>query len=228
MARVIKTLNDYIDYLNVLFETDSSSPTSGEEDYTVWTDLANIAINLWENEEGVLWDELFVDVQATGSEVAADKVTTASTYEYVLPTDFKFPASGYVWLGSGDNKTAYQVIKPQDVQLLENDGSRWCYFDFNSKKLCFNPNLQFNGGENINYRYYKFATKLSSGSDEFEMSDPMFAVYYALSELKKDEGDTSAGVIATQKLEAMKTMNMSGAWYQDDSFKSNIQEGFGT
>jgi hypothetical protein len=59
------------------------------------------------------------------------------------------------------------------------------------------------------------------------MADPMFAVFYALSELKKDEGDTSALSIATQKLEAMKTKNIMPSFYQDTSLRNRTEDGFG-
>ena len=59
------------------------------------------------------------------------------------------------------------------------------------------------------------------------MADPMFAVYYALSELKKDEGDATAATIATQKLEGMKTRNIMPSWYEDNSLNDGTMEGFG-
>ena len=106
MTQVISTLTNAIAYLNSLYEADSTVPASTEEDYLVWTDLFNIAINLWENEEGVLWKELFVKLAdaATG-----DKTVTADDYSYAVPTDFKFPASGYVWVGTAPNATAFRI-----------------------------------------------------------------------------------------------------------------------
>jgi len=221
---VISTLNDYIGYLNTLLEFDSSAPTSGDEDFTVWTSLANIAIDLWESEEGILWEELFVKLADAAD---GDKTTSSSDHSYDLPSDFRFPASAYVWLGSGTNKTVFKVIKQSEVQLYENSTDNWCYFDLAGKTLEFNPNATIPDSQTISYNYYKTASKLSSGTDEFEMSDPMFAVFYALSELKKEEGDTIAASIATQKLEAMKTKNEMPAWFQEDSIKNKTEEGFG-
>ncbi len=191
----------------------------------VWTSLLNASINIWENEEGMLWKQLFVKLAdaATG-----DKTTTTGDYSYVVPTDFVFPSSGYVWLGSGTNKIAFKVIDQVNVQLYENDRSNWCYFLMDSSPtLEFNPNCQIPNAYTISYMYYKFATALVAGSDDFEMSDPMFAVYYALSELKKEEGDTSALSIAQQKLEGMKTRNIMAAPNQESSFKDRLQGGFG-
>jgi hypothetical protein len=222
MAAVITNLTDIINNVNFLYNGSSTPPTSGEEDYLVWTGLANMAINIWENEEGVLWRELFVNLidAATGT-----KTTTAGTYSYTVPTDFKFPVSSYVWFGSNYNKTPTRIISPSELQLYENNTEGFGYFL--GTKLWFNPNMTLTTGQTITYSYYKKATKLSSGSDVPEMSDPGFIVYYVLSELKKEEGDTSALTIATQKLDAMKTLNEMGAQYQDSSVITPIGSGFG-
>ncbi len=223
MATIISTLDDAINYLNTLFEGDSTPPTSGEEDYEVWTSLLNVGINIWENEEGVLWRSLFTTLTAAAD---GDKTTVAADHSYALPTLFQFPASAFVWLGAGNQKIPYTIVPIEKVQLMENDSGRWCYFT--ETTLEFNPNLTIEGGNTISYNFYKYATKLATGSSTFEMSDPFFAVYYALSELKKDEGDTSPLNIATQKLEAMKTKNVMPSWYQGNELDGvNMGDGFG-
>lgn len=228
MASPISTLTNAIASLNALYEGDSTAPATGEEDFIVWTALINLAVNIWENEEGMLWKELFVKLAdaATG-----DKTSTTGDYSYTVPTDFRFPASGYVWLGSGSNKTAYKVIKQEDLQLYENSTGNWCYFLMDtSPTLEFNPNCTLPNSYTISYTYYKKATgftSASTGAETFEMSDPGFAVYYALSELKKEEGDTSALAIATQKLEAMKTRNLTNADWQEDTYIPKTGGGFG-
>lgn len=225
MAKVISTLNDCITFLNALYEADSDVPAEGDEDYAVWTSLIQIAVNIWENEEGILWKELFVKLADAAD---GDKTTSAGDTSYTVPTDFRFPASSYVWLGSNANKTAYRVIKQEDLQLYENNSENWCYFLMDdSPTLEFNPNLTIGDGQTISYNYYKFATKPTEDTDVIEMADPMFAVYYALSELKKEEGDTSALSIATQKLEAMRTKNFMPIWMQNDSVINETDSGFG-
>ena len=94
IAQITSTLTDFITYLNTLYNGSSSAPASGDEDYTVWTSLANIAINTWEHDEGMLWNELFVKLADAPD---GDKTTSASDYSYAVPTLFRFPASGYVW-----------------------------------------------------------------------------------------------------------------------------------
>lgn len=224
MAKVISDLDDAIGYINSLYEIDSTAPSEGDEDYTVWTNLINIAIDLWENEEGVLWRELFVKLE----DATDGDTTTDGTTSYSVPTDFRFPASGYVWVGSGTGKTAYKVIDQKDIQAYENNSENWCYFLLDgTPTLEFNPNLTMTTGDTISYNYYKNASSVSTGADTFDMSDPMFVVYYVVGELKKEEGDTSLLSVATQKLEAMKTKNEMVPWLQDDSFISNTEEGFG-
>lgn len=221
---VISTLTNAIAKINTLYNGSSTPPSSGEEDYLVWTDLINVGINIWENEEGMLWRQLFVKLADAPD---GDK-TTDGTNSYDCPTLFKFPNSAFVWLGTGDNKTAYRVIKQEDIQLYENNGGHWCYFLMDSSPtLEFNPNLTIDTGSTISYNYYKEATPVSTGSDTFEMSDPMFAVFYALSELKKEEGDTSALTIATQKLEAMKTQDNMASEFQENTVINPTGTGFG-
>ncbi|OFW53971.1 MAG: hypothetical protein A2163_07825 [Actinobacteria bacterium RBG_13_35_12] len=226
MAKVISTLDNAIEYLNNLYEADSTVPTSTEEDYIVWTSLFNTAVNLWENEEGILWRELFVKLANAAD---GDKTVTAGDYSYAVPTDFRFPASGYVWLGTAPNATAYRVIKQEEVQLFENNTEKWCYFLMDTTPtLEFNPQINLTTGDTISYMYYKNATALTTGASTFEMSDPMFAVYYALAELKKEEGDPTAQAIATQKLEAMKTRNIMPAHFQANKLENYLESGFGT
>lgn len=208
MAKVITNLGDAIGFINTIFEADSTPPVYGDEDYSLWTSLINLAVNIWENEEGILWKELFVDL-ADASD--GDK-TTDGTNSYDCPTDFVFANGGYVWLGTGANKTQYAVIRAQDKHLYENNSDYWCYFL--NGKLEFNPNLTIDSGLTITYEYYKTATALTVAASTFEMSDPMFTVYYALSELKKEEGDTTMAQIASQKLAAMVTKNMMGGFNQ--------------
>jgi hypothetical protein len=221
MAQVITNLTGAIQKLNTLYNGSSTPPSSGEEDYSVWTDLLNSAINLWEFEEGTAWKQLFIEL----ADAADGDKTTDGTNTYDLPALFVRPNSAYVWIGSGTSKTPYKIIDIRQKQLYENNTERWCYFT--PTKLEFNPNLTMDTGSTISYNFYKGATALSTGTDEFEMQDPMFAVYYALSELKKEEGDTSALTIATQKLAAMVTRNEYDADFQDNTLISPMGDGFG-
>lgn len=222
MVKIITDLDSAIGYLNSLYEFDDTAPSSGDEDYVVWTGLFNTAINLWETEEGVLWKELFVKLVDASD---GDKTSTAGDYSYACPTDFVFTASAYVWLGTGTNKLPYKVIDISETQLHENSSEKWCYFvQGSSPTLEFNPNITLPDNYTISYNYYKHATKLTTGSDTFEMGDPMFAVFYGLGELKKEEGDSTALAIATQKLDGMKMKNEMPTWFQSQNTLINNGE----
>lgn len=221
MAVIISDLDDIINSINFLYNGSSTPPVTGEEDYEVWTGLSNLAINLWENEEGMRWKSLFIEL----ADAADGDKTTDGTTSYTLPTLFSFSNSAYVWIGSDTNKTPYKVIKIEDKQLYENNSENWCYFT--PTTLEFNPNLTLDTGSTISYNFYKKATKLSTGTNVPEMSDSGFIVYYVLSELKKEEGDTSALSIATQKLDAMKVKEWSTAEHQENTTQSPLTEGLG-
>lgn len=225
MAKIASTLTEAISYLNTLLELDQTPPTSGEEDYIVWKNLLNLGIDLWQNEDGITWRELFGKLSAAAD---GDKTTTTAT-SYAVPTNFRSPASAYVWLGTGTTKTPYKVIRQEEVQLYETDGTgHWCYFLLDgSPTLEFNPNLTIAAGQTISYMYYKWASAVSSGSDTFEMSDPMYAVYYALAILTKEEGNQLALSIAEQKMEAMKTRNQQLPEFQTELDSDPQDTGFG-
>lgn len=224
MAIVISDLDDYVSFLNTLYNSSSTPPEEGDEDYTVWTTLANLAVNVWEHDDGTLWGELFLKVADAPD---GDKTTDGGT-SYDCPSLFSFPACGYVWLGDGRSKTPYKVIKASEKQLYENDNGNWCYFLMDgTPTLEFNPNCTIGTGQTINYTYYKKATSLTTGASTFEMKDPMFAVYFALAELKKEEGNTAELAIAKQKLDAMKSKNEMPAWFQDDQLVDKTQPKFG-
>jgi hypothetical protein len=211
------TVTQAMAFLNTLYNGNSTPPTSGEEDWIVWLSLFNIAINVWESEEGMLWRQLFVKLSDAAD---GDKTATAGDYSYAVPTNFSQPASAFVWIGTGTNKTVYRVIDQKDLPLYETDDENWCYFLMDTTPtLEFNPNCTVQAGT-INYVYYKTATVVTTGASTFEMADPMFAVYYALNELKKDEGDMTAGGVASQKLEAMRTKNFMETENQIDSLLS--------
>ena len=227
MAVIVQTLADFVSYLNSLFESDSTAPSSGDEDYTVWTALANTAINIWEKEEGIDWKELYTNLSD-----AADGDTTIEDddWDYDCPTDFDHVVGKVRLVSTGGVSSYFSIISPKQVPLADDTSGQWCYFTGNNSSgydLHFNPDLTLTTGDTIKYEYYKKATKLSATTDKFEMSDPMFAVFYALSELKKEEGNADEIAIATQKLEAMKVRNMAPSEEEDTSISNKMEVGFG-
>ena len=75
-------------------------------------------------------------------------------------------------------------------------------------------------GKTIDYPYYKDATIPSADGDIIEMSDPMFAIHYALSILHENDGQgdraTLALAKASSKLSGMRWKNVMPAWFQDN------------
>ena len=174
-----------------------------------------------------MWRELYATL-ADASD--GDSTIAASTWDYDCPTDFSFVVGKVRVVSPSGVSTYFEVLPTSDVSLYDDNDSNWCYFTGNASTgydLHFNPDLTLTTGNTISYEYYKAATKLSASTSIFEMADPMFAVFYALSELKKDEGDVSSLSIATQKLEAMKTKNIMPSHYQDTSLRNRTEDGFG-
>ena len=68
------TQDEALQQIHILLEKDTDYPTSGSEDYTVRQALLANAVRVWAYEEGVTWNELFVDL-ADASD--GDKTTTA-------------------------------------------------------------------------------------------------------------------------------------------------------
>jgi hypothetical protein len=223
------TLDEFQSRVHALYEQDSDSPSSGEEDYTVRTTLANDAINVWETENGVLWNELFTTLDDASD---GDTTTTADTSAYDAPSDFKFPV-GFVKItdASTGGETFYEQIRPEDSGLDWDEGDKFYYVTGNKSsgyKIHLNPTPDSTGDE-IDYEYYKEASELSATTDEFEMSDPGFAVYWTLNKLQAEEGRGGMALqVAMEKLRGMKTKNMMTGFNQDKHLSGYYTEtGFG-
>jgi hypothetical protein len=226
-------LDDLQQAIHSLYEGDTDTPSDGDDDYILRTRLINAAINRWENEKGVLWNELWVDLADAAD---GDKATTATTYKYDCPTDFKFPG-GYVRTYSTvGNSTYYSVVPPEKFQLYDNE-------DKNIVTFIGNPSDGYDvkfldtqsSGLTISYQYYKNADSLSLTSDIPEMSDPYFIVYYVLSRLYELDNRQAfaekAFREAEMRLSQMRVKNMQPAFYQDSRIEDWATEqglgGFG-
>lgn len=107
------------------FRADSDVPTSADDEYTVGLALANEAVNRWQNYDGTYWRELFTTLQTDGG---GTQTITTSTTNYLAPGNFR-EAGGFVKVldSSGNTKTTYPIIEPQEAQFKADD-SRYCYF----------------------------------------------------------------------------------------------------
>ena len=160
--------------LHTLYEGDNSTPSATGNEYLARRILLNAGISLWEKEE--LWNELYTKL-ADASD--GDK-TTDGTRDLDCPSDFKFPL-GYLWIGT----TSYELIPPQDYTLVAaTNTNQYVYNILGNKADGYEIYFPFHNpasGKTLRYEYYKEATELSTVDSVFEMSDPWFAIYYALS-----------------------------------------------
>lgn len=207
--------------LHQLYAGDTNTPASSDDEWTVRLVYLNAAINAWETEYGMLWNELYADL---ASAATGDKTVNASDTVYTAPTNLKF-IGGYVETYTDVNqKTKWQVIKPERAAVSDgativgvDDGYVWLTGNTSSGQS-INFSSQPTVGHTIDYPYYKTATALSTGSDVIEMSDPYFAIYFALSKLHEQDGEgdraTFAMSQAESKMTAMKTLNAMAPPYQ--------------
>lgn len=217
--------------LHALYTGDDQTPASTDAEWTVRTVYLNSAINTWETEFGMLWNELWTNL-ADASD--GDKTINASDLLYTTPTDLHF-LGGYVDTYTvSTQKTRWQVVKPEKAALLDGDsievvtgftaGHVW--LTGNAKAgLVVNFSSQPTAGDTLDYPYYKNATTLSAGSDVIEMSDPYFALYFALSKLHEQDGNGGrAGFAigqAEEKLKNMKTLNAMAPPFQQNSVENS-------
>lgn len=208
---------DILKAIHIKYEFNVEYFDETSEDCQVRLALVNDKINMWENEDGILWRELFVTVNDT----------LDSNGEFDL-TDFILPANDLV---IGDER--YEYISPELLQANQYNEAGNVFTitgGDGEKKLSVYPNPGF---ANFSLRYYKKARTYTSTTDlnHVEMADPYFIVNAVVSELFLDDGDTEkAGVaiqIATQKLDAMKTKNATVPVFVDTKQADYNFNGFG-
>lgn len=170
------------DELHRLFEGDTSTPDTTDDEYTYRRSLINRAIHHWENVDAIWWRELWT-------------TTTGTT----VPTDFRFPG-GFIRV-TNTSTERYPLLKPEDDQLVNDSSGKYAYFTGNASAgnvLNFNPSTP---SGTITWDYYKRATELVGATDKMEMSNPDFALYYALSELYDNQRDLERAQNALVKAE---------------------------
>ena len=207
------------EYLHILYEGDNSTPSSSDNEYLMRRSLLNAAIGIWEKEE--LWNELYVSLSDAAD---GDKTTVADQSSYDCPSDFKFPL-GFLWIGTTD----YELMPSQDYTLISStDTSSYFYYVTGNKSAGYKIHIHpapSSSGDDIRYEYYKEASTLSDTTDVFEMSDPWFAIYYALSKLFKNDGKITdsreALMEAASRLERMKEINAMPGFYQSNRIKDS-------
>lgn len=197
--------------LHTLIELDPDTPTSSDDDYTIRTRLANKWIKAWENEDGMLWNELW----KKGS-IASTGASNYALSSFSM-TDFKRPG-GFIY---DDKNNYYSVIELPEVHLMvPNTNSQYCYFlgNINAFTLYFGS-LYPASGQTIYIPYFKTASSLSTGTDKPEMSDPYYIVHGIAADLlaTEDPAESDKHFQLTQNImKNMKLRNLQVPPYQNN------------
>lgn len=194
-----------IQQVHLISQGNTDYPSSGEDDYSLSLALLNNAINIWENQEGIDWAELFNTETGT---------ITSGDFDISLSSNFKRPA-GQLKIGG----LLYNFNSPNEQHLTQQIDSSYKHFTVTgiqgSKVLNIYPTPGSDiDGATFYLPKYRFATTYSTGveTDHIDMSDPYFAIHYAIGQIKLEDDPTGAGVhqqIANQKLSAMRIANDS-------------------
>lgn len=199
------------------YRAESTVPTSTDDEYTIFLRYANNAINRWENYDATYWNELFETNQNAGT---GDKTIVTAQTAYDAPTDMR-EAGGMVQIknSQGNIVQEYPILKPHEAQFLDKN-STYCYFTGNPTAgfvLNLNPAPSSSlSGMDIEYVYYKKATKfVAGGSETTEMANPMFIVHHALYPRLRASRNPYLNTALRDAEEILKNMqqdNNSGTW----------------
>lgn len=198
------------------YRVEADTPLSEDDEYIIFTGLANEAVNRWEHYDATYWKELFTTLQRSGD---GDSVLAQDTTEYDAPSDMQEPG-GFIRVfdSTGVTKQRIPIIEPQDAQF-RSDNSQYAYFvgDPNNG-FTLNLNVAPSSatiGLNMDYVYYKQAADLEDATDISEMSDPYFIVHRSLANRFRGSRNPyyqSAKNDAEDILKTMQTNNNSGNW----------------
>lgn len=218
------TENNLIDTIYALYETDTTGWNATDEEYLAARKYINIAISKWENYDNTEWRDLWSTLTD-----AADgtKTTTASTYSYSCPTNFKRPSSWVRTLDTNSGVTWWAVVPPNKLASKANSVDKYCYFTGNvadGYSLNFNAKKALTTGHTINYEYYKVATVFDETTDTSEIPDPYYLVYFSLARFLHNDGEDNIEELqeADDRLESMRVVNMSGFFDIPDNVEETI------
>lgn len=225
------TLDEFQTALHTSYEGNTSTPTSSDAEYTVRTELLKASINAWDNEPGILWNELWTNLADAAD---GDKTINASDLDYDMPTDFRFLGSWVRTYTTDGNETYWQVFTAERAAMDENRDPKACFVTGN-KKAGFDLHFlaQPTASDTLEYPYYKEPFEPSSGSDVIEMSDPYFCVYHSLAKLHEQDGDGDranlAIATANQHMQNMRIRNDMAPNLNPNPVDNptNLKSGFG-
>ena len=225
------TLQDLQDKIQVLYDNDTTTPDSSDDDYKTRTALINTAIDMWHKEEQ--WRELLT----SSNDLTVPIVTVAGASKVVLPTNYD-KIAGYIRLSDG---TSYKYVPQKDpatAQLYDNSPGENFFYIMGNPKDGYSAMLRPTptiSGLIVKFEYYKLPTHLVVYTDISEIPDAMFCVYYALSKLFDSDGASlksqKASMEMGSRLDNMVQHNVLSGWFQDttipDSDFTNGVRGFG-
>jgi hypothetical protein len=198
------------------FRGDSEVPETSDPEWTTAIRLANTAIAVWRNVDGVLWNELW----SKNSEGDGSTSLAEGELSYDAPSDFYRPG-GFIRLRDGDNNVVdyVKVIDPSEAQA--NVGGMYAYFSGSpnlSTQLTFGTApVASQDGLTIDYDYYRQPTMITDGDSQPDMADPYFIVHRMLADRfrasRNPTGYQTASRDADIALQNMIQRNSMGAPY---------------
>ena len=221
------TGQEFQDELHSLYQGDTDTPTSADAEWTDRFRKLKTAIREWASEKGVLWNELWTLLSAAAT---GGKTVLAATLAYDAPDDFDFPGA---WVKTGSAAggwTYWDVVSPERAQSFGNTPMQCVFFTGNQNEgMTVNFMKQPTVGDTIEYPYYKTPTYPDAAGEIIEMSDPMFAVYFVLSQMHEIDGEGDRAVKALRqaqaKLNGMRTRNVMPAFLQENRVLDHQEDG---
>jgi hypothetical protein len=186
------TYQQIINQIQLQTLNDPTPPAVGTQEYQTYSQLiGSFAIPAWENERGVLWNELWVDESNYATIVVNQS-------DISLPSDFKFIGGGFIRLTYTGSTTAAPKIRAFPVKMLPevelnprlNLPEWYIYGNISTGfflKCGWSPQTgAAEIGATVSFRYYAYASTPILGatstsailnpSDSPQMSDPTFIV----------------------------------------------------
>jgi hypothetical protein len=198
-----------------LYRMEAETPETTDDEYTVALRLANEAVNRWELYDNTNWRYLYNTLQLADD---GDTIIVTGTTEYEAPSDMQKP-SGFVKVldSNGSMMQKYPIIEPNQVEF-QGDDSEYAYFigdPNNGFTLNINPAPTSTlNGMDLQYIYYKKASKFTTGDDFTQCPDSYFLINRMLAQRFRGSRNPyyqSAKNDAENALGQMKMTNDSGS-----------------
>ena len=233
------TYNSIIGQIQLQTLNDPTPPAVGTQEYQTYAQLiGTYAIPAWENERGVLWNELWNDVNNYATIVANQP-------DILLPSDFKFIGGGFIRLIYPGSTNASPLIRAFPVKRIEELELNPL---FNMPEVYVYGNIQTGFylkfgwlpqtgaaeiGATLSFRYYAYAQTIQLGAsstsailnpnDVPQMSDPTYIVDKVSALVSANNFNTTLYQIqedkANYKLKQMVLANEMSSNFMDDYIK---------